>query len=190
MSEFKDFASLGRLLQTATYAYSGKAAFGRGFSGFAAASKAGSALTRGLNDSGEALRDHFREKILKGGPGWAELSEWTQDERNAAGMTPDDPLHASGQMYEALAYEVDGLDAKVGIKDGVYHPEGDYGRAIQMEELFYLMEIGYTNNRGVRVEPRPIFSDSDFYGAANAVAEAFAETAIVNGLLKNLSRLV
>lgn len=195
MSEFKDFAPLGALFQKAAYAYSGKAAFGRGFSGFGAASKAGGALGSALEHSGIAMRDHFRDKILKGGgeDHWAGLEPtWTQGERKDAGLSDNDPLFATGQMHDAIDYEIHGLDVKIGIHDGDYDPPG-YGSPRSLEFLFDMAEHGFhavnpKSGDETWVEPRPIFTGQDFYHTANAVAEAFAETAIVNGLLKNLSR--
>jgi hypothetical protein len=195
MAEFHDFAGLGRLFQQAAFAYSGKAAVARGFSGFAPASKAGGALGRALHDSGEAMKAHFQQKILThgGSDHWAPLEEtWTQQERGQAGLHPDDPLFATGQMHDAIDYEVHGLDVKVGIHDGDYDPPG-YGSPRSLEYLFDLAEHGFhavnpKNDAATWVDPRPIFTGTDFYPTANAVAEAFAETAIVNGLLKNLSR--
>jgi hypothetical protein len=193
VSDFVDFASLGRLFQTAAFAYSGKAAFGRGFSGFAAASKAGGALGSALHSSGEAMKRHFQDKILQHGNGeWAGLEEtWTQAERSDAGLAPDDPLYATGQMHDAIDYEIHGLDVKIGIHDGDYDPPR-YGSPRSLEFLFDMAEHGFHahNPKGgdTWVEPRPIFTGNDFYKTANAVAETFAETAIVNGLLKNLSR--
>lgn len=189
MADFNSFRELGEAFQRAAFASSGKKRQLDGFSGFAAGSKAGAPLQTALHAAGAEMREHFRNKIINGGPGWAPLNEdWTQAERAKNGFSADDPLFASGQMYEAIEYQVEGLNVKVGITDGDHTYPGDPTRTVKMETLFEVHETGYYNNlTGKWVTARPIFTDNDFGPKAAEVAKAFGETAIVNGWLKNLA---
>lgn len=190
MSEFESFIDLGEAFQRAAFAFTGKKRQQDGFFGFKASPKAGKGLQGELHQAGHNLQEHFRNKIINGGPGWAPLEEeWTQREREKNGFSPNDPLFADGQMYEAIKYEVHGLSVKLGIDTNKEHSyDGQPKRDVDMEVLFGAHETGYFNSlTGKWVDARPIFTHSDAKGKLQAVATNFGQRAIVNGFLENLA---
>ena len=47
-------------------------------------------------------------------PGWPELADSTQEEREHLGFTPNDPLLRTGELRDSIEHEVDELEAVVG----------------------------------------------------------------------------
>ena len=79
----------------------------------------------GLKKASEMLVHEIRDEIghyqgpVHGLPGWAELSERTQEERVKVGFTPDDPLHRTGGLAASYEYEVHEDHSTVGSPDPV-----------------------------------------------------------------------
>lgn len=180
MADFTSFGSLARAFQTGYQALGGKGSPGATYS----LRTPHVGVQRALNAAGEAYLRHFQEKVLNAGPGWPSLADSTVAGRVRMGQgSPSDPLFYTGQMFEALMYKVEGTDLHVGIKDGEHLSPRPGGEPVEMEDLFMYHELGTRN-----MPPRPIFTADDFESANNAIVEAFAEQALVNGYLKKLMR--
>jgi len=84
-----------------------------------AASRALEPLVQAIEDNAKARLGHYQAAV-DAFPAWQQLAASTQQERQAAGYTPDDPLLASGALRDAITHTVaaDGLSAEVGIPQG------------------------------------------------------------------------
>lgn len=144
----------------------------------------GEGFKREQRRAGRQLVDKFRNRILDGGPGWRGLKESTQEERSRLGYEPDLPLNLTGQMFKAIAYEVNGDDIQVGIVDGEYQPPEGAGAStmnkapISLYDLFMLHEMGSREVEGgvTRYMPaRPIFTDEYATKILEDQAQEFGE---------------
>lgn len=59
-------------------------------------------------------------------PEWPELADSTQEQREAMGYTPNDPLYRTGSIRDSVSRAVHGLDAVVGSTSDlmIYHEFG------------------------------------------------------------------
>lgn len=136
----------------------------------------GEGFKREQRRAGRQLVDKFRNRILDGGPGWAGVAESTQEERSRLGYEPDLPLNLTGQMFKAIAYEVNGDDIQVGIVDGEYQPPEGGGAStwgegpIELSDLFMLHEVGTS-----KMPARPIFTDEYATKILEDQAQEFGE---------------
>ena len=88
-------------------------------------------------------------------PAWADLTESTQAERAKAGYSPADPLLRSGALRDAIAHEVEGSRAVVGVPEtGELSPDGGSSTLAEIAED---MELGTS-----RAPPRPVFGPTAF----------------------------
>jgi len=84
-----------------------------------AASAALEPLAQAIEDNAKARLGHYQAAV-DAFPAWQQLAASTQQQRQAAGYTPDDPLVASGALRDAITHTVaaDGLTAEIGIPAG------------------------------------------------------------------------
>ncbi len=135
-----------------------------------------------LTAVGEAFQQHFRNKIIDAGPGWAPLTPATQLERAMHDISPSDPLFAHGKLYEAIDFQVDtaavGGAVHIGVRDEPHvgydlrpeHRKED----LTIEQLIMIHEMGaHSTGWGKSIPRRPIFTDSDFYRVQEEIAAAF-----------------
>lgn len=82
-------------------------------------------LKRGLEASAKAIEETAKAEIGKYQsdvgpfPGWPELAESTQAERERLGYTPNDPLLRRGDLRDSIERQVGNLEAVIGSKSEI-----------------------------------------------------------------------
>lgn len=79
-----------------------------------AANRTHTVTTAIARETGVAIRDRAKEKIgtyqeaTGDFPAWEQLAESTQEQREKAGYTPNDPLDRTGELRESITTRADG----------------------------------------------------------------------------------
>jgi hypothetical protein len=131
-------------------------------------------LEAGLEEIGQVIEKTAREELgtyqpaVGPFPAWTDLADNTQQQREAAGFTPNDPLLASGEMRDTFGHRREGLEVVIGSTD---------------EKMIY-HEFGTT-----KMPPRPVFGPAAIRCEKDieALAGAAAVTGIVGGAAASFS---
>ena len=134
------------------------------------------ATVTALRDAGDMIQHEARDSLgsyhgpVGPIPSWPELSERTQREREERGLSPDDPLLATGELQEHIDVSTSARKLVVGVPheevgDGSHvNPVRDIGMvAIAMEQ-------GEVTRRA-SVPPRPFLSRAAHVMAEHCAAE-------------------
>ena len=129
-------------------------------------------LERGLDHALERIEETARSEFGTYQPAagefaaWAPLADATQEQREALGYTPNDPLLRTGDLMNAVEREIDkaGLEGAVGVREG------------QLGTVMLAQEVGTS-----RIPPRPVLGPAAYRNVA--LVKRLAGAAVIAGII-------